>query len=309
MKNALIILFLLIGFTQSIDCKAYDEAQNNAANSNPELLNYLLGLSSDFSDNKISKDSDLGLRGKQLQNKGLTFGIQGGKYWASKQIKNYLDRKSAILDKNFDFRLLVVKYKGFIIIPAVIDQLDGKTVYSSTGRQIRTAESVYDIRSMPRFTTFIPTWKDYIKFEEVPPVIKFVSTLPNSQKPEEIELWKKSVAEGWLQGIEQAVRNANTQIAVLVSDYRGMIRFHILRDLNMIEDFEISEQFNEVVGGGSSMSINDVIINITVNPALQSNRHEWLPVPQLPPLTDVFPQGVYFTQDMIRRGMGADNEK
>lgn len=308
MKTVILIACIVLGLLQSWSCNAYDQGAVQSANSNPELLNYLLGLNSEFSDNNISKDADLGLRGKQLQNKGLTYGIQGGKYWASKQIKNYLYQKSDILEKNFDFRLLVVKYKGFIIIPAVIDQLDGKTVYSATGRQIRTAESVYDIRSMPRFTTYIPTWKDYVKFDEIPPNVKFVSTLPNPKKPEEIELWKKSVAEGWLQGIEQAIRNTNTQIAVLVSDFRGMIRFHILRDLNMIEDFEISEQFNEVVGGGSSMSINDVIINITVNPALQSNRHEWLPVPQLPPLTDVFPQGVYFTQDMIRRGIGNGND-
>lgn len=276
--------------------------------SNPELLNYLLNLSSEFSDNEHN-DSKLGLRGKLLQSKGLSYGIQGGRYWASKEIKKYIEKKGDILDKNYDFRLLIVQYKGFIIIPAVIDQLDGKTVYSATGRQIRTAESVYEIRSMPRFSTVIPTWKDYVKFEEVPPVVKYVSTLPNPTKPEEISLWKKSVREGWLQGIEQAIRSTTTQLAVMISDYRGMIRFHILRDLNMIEDFEVSEQFNEVVGGGSSMSINDVIVNITVNPALQSNRHEWIPVPQLPPLTDIFPKGVYFNQDLLRRELGDSSEK
>jgi defect-in-organelle-trafficking protein DotC len=239
-----------------------------------------------------------------LQSKGLSFGIQGGRFWASNEIKPYIEQKGNILDKNFDFRLLVIQYKGFIIIPPVIEQLDGKAVYSATGTQIRTAESVFDIRSMPRFSTVVPTWRDYLKFEDVPPVVKFLNTLPNPKKREEIAIWQRSVKEGWLQGIEQSLRLATTQVALMISDYQGMIRFHLLRNTNMIQDFEISEQFNEVIGGGSSMSINDVIINITVNPALQTNRHDWLPVPLLPSLTEIFPKGIYFNQDVLRREIG-----
>jgi defect in organelle trafficking protein DotC len=272
--------------------------------SHPELLSYLLSLNSDMSANAQTEESDLGLRGKLLQSKGLSFGIQGGRYWASKAIKEYINKKGNILDKNFDFRLLVIQYKGFIIIPPVIEQLDGKAVYSATGRQIRTAESVFDIRSMPRFSTVVPTWRDYLKFEDVPPVVKFLNTLPSPKKRDEIALWQRSVKEGWLQGIEQSLRLATTQVALMVSDYQGMIRFHLLRNRNMIQDFEISEQFNEVVGGGSSMSINDVIINITVNPALQTNRHDWLPVPLLPSLAEIFPKGIYFHQDVLKREIG-----
>lgn len=282
----------------------YSFATENAGY--PDLLIYLLNLNSDMSANDQSDESKLGLRGKQLQSKGLSFGIQGGRYWASQQLKSYIQQKNAILDKNFDFRLLVVQYKGFIIIPPVIEQLDGKAVYSATGTQIRTAESVFDIRSMPRFSSVVPTWRDFIQFLDQPPVVKYLNTLPNPKKKDEIEIWKRAVKEGWLQGIEQSLRLANTQIAIMASDYQGMIRFHLLRDRNMIQDFEISEQFNEVVGGGSKMSINDVIIKITVNPALQSNRHDWVPVPLLPSLEEIFPKGIYFNQDILRRELGAE---
>lgn len=300
MRSGIVLLLGVLFVLSPFNSVAADEVGY------PDLLNYLLGLNSDMSANEQSEESKLGLRGKQLQSKGLSFGIQGGRYWASQKLKSYIQQKNSILDKNFDFRLLVIQYKGFIIIPPVIEQLDGKAVYSSTGTQIRTAESVFDIRSMPRFSSVVPTWRDFIQFQDQPPVIKYLNTLPNPKKNDEIEIWQKSVKEGWLQGIEQSLRLANTQIAIMASDYQGMIRFHLLRDRNMIQDFEISEQFNEVVGGGSKMSINDVIIKITVNPALQSNRHDWIPVPLLPSLDEIFPKGIYFNQDILRREFGVE---
>ncbi|QIR16530.1 type IV secretory system conjugative DNA transfer family protein [Shewanella aestuarii] len=257
----------------------------------PEFLTYLLSLNSDMSIGE-QKRSEETLRTRLIKSKGLSFGLQAGKYWASQEIMAYLKSKDALLNKTYDARPLVVPYKGFLIMPPVIDELDGKTVYKANGSQIRTAEQLYQIRTNPRFITKIPTWKDYIKFVVKNPSIKYVNVLPSADNKEEIAVWQQAVLDGWLQGVEQAKRMATSQIAMLTADVQGLVRYHLLSDRNMIEQLEVSEQFNEVVGGGTTMSINDVIINIKTNPTLLTNRFEWKAIPQLPPIQSIFPNGV-----------------
>jgi defect-in-organelle-trafficking protein DotC len=289
----IITTFLILALPFTVSAKAVNNGE-----SYPEFLNYLLDLNADMSigEQKGEKES---LRNRFLRSKGMSYGLQGGKYWAAKKISEYLNSKDTLLSSTYDARAIIVEYKGFLILPPVIDELDGKTVYKSDGSQIRTAEQIYQIRSNPRFVSKVPIWQDYIKFDEQNPSIKYVNVLPSTKKPDEIKVWRAAVLEGWLQGIEQAKRGSTSKIAMITSDYQGLIRYHILRDRNMIQDLDVSEQFNEVVGGGSSMTINDVIINIRTNPMLQNNRFEWQAVPQLPEVKTIFPKGVVVSESEL----------
>ncbi|GGB66161.1 hypothetical protein GCM10011607_28550 [Shewanella inventionis] len=286
MKNLIVLVILLFSanFSAFVTAKPADSKY-------PEFLQYLLSLDSDMSIGEQERSAE-SLRIRLIKSKGLSFGLQGGKFWASQEIMKHLKSKDTILSKNYDARSLVVPYKGFLILPPVIDELDGKTVYKANGSQIRTAEQLYQIRTNPRFITKIPTWEDYIKFVVKNPTIKYVNVLPSSDNKEELAVWRQAVLDGWLQGVEQAKRMATSQIAMLTADMQGLIRYHLLSDRNMIEQLDVSEQFNEVVGGGTTMSINDVIINIKTNPTLLTNRFEWKAIPQLPPIESIFPDGV-----------------
>tara|TARA_R110002033_G_scaffold135713_4_gene175326 strand:+ start:17343 stop:18233 length:891 start_codon:yes stop_codon:yes gene_type:complete len=257
----------------------------------PEFLKYLLSLDSDMSIGEQDRPTE-SLRIRLIKSKGLSFGLQAGKFWASQEIMKHLISKDAILSKNYDASPLIVPYKGFLILPPVIDELDGKTVYKHNGSQIRTAEHLYQVRTSPRFISKIPTWKDYIKFVVRNPNIKYVNVLPSADNEQELAVWRQSVLDGWLQGVEQSKRMAISQIAMLTADIQGLVRFHLLSDRNMIEQLDVSEQFNEVVANGSDMSVNDVIINIKTNPELLTNRFEWKAIPQLPAIKGIFPDGV-----------------
>jgi len=285
MKNFLLLTLMLYSFCFSVSAKESAEDQY------PEFLQYLLSLDSEMSMGEQDKSKE-SLRIRLIKTKGLSFGLQAGKFWASQEIMKHLKSKDAILSKNYDARALIVPHKGFLILPPVIDELDGKTVYKHNGSQIRTAEHLYQVRTNPRFVSKIPNWKDYIKFVVKNPNIKYVNILPSADDEEEISIWKKAVLDGWLQGIEQSKRMAISQIAMLTADMQGLVRYHLLADRNMIEQLEVSEQFNEVVASGKDMSINDVIINIKTNPELLADRYKWKAIPQLPAIKSMFPDGV-----------------
>lgn len=258
----------------------------------PEFLRYLLSLNSGMDIKKETEQE--GFKEALLRKKGISFGIQGGKYWAMGELEKYVSSKGDSLVLNFDFRRIVIPYQGYLVLPPVIDQLDSKTVYRPNGRQIRSAEQVYDIRSNPRFVTSIPTWKDYVSFEREKPVIRYANILPDPKVEREIQIWQEAVREGWLQGMDLAVRAINLQFALLASDFQGMIRYHLMRDREMVSELQVDSTFYEVVGGGASMSVNDVIITISANPILNSNRFQWKAIPQLPEIKDLFPKGVMF---------------
>ncbi len=260
----------------------------------PEFLEYLLSLNSGMD---VSKAADVdGIKESLLRKKGISFGIQGGKYWAMGELEQYIGTKADNLALSFDFRKIVIPYQGYLVLPPVIDQLDSKTVYRPNGRQIRSAEQVYDIRSNPRFVTAIPTWKDYVSFTRQKPVIRYSNYLPDPDNPREIEIWRKAVREGWLQGMNLAVRAINLQFALLAADYQGMIRYHLMRDREMVSELQVDSTFYEVIGGGASMSVNDVVITISANPILNSNRFQWKAIPQLPEIKELFPKGVMFRE-------------
>ncbi|MBE8233441.1 MAG: type IV secretion system DotC family protein [Endozoicomonadaceae bacterium] len=274
-------------------------------NKYPELLSYLLTLDSESTLGGQKKDLK-GLREKLLQNKGMGYGVQAGRYWATGVLTEYFSKKSSLLEKGFEFRPLLIEYKNFLIIPPVVEQFDGKTVFSDSGTQIRFDEYYLEIKSNPKFTTVIPTWREYIQLFETKPIIKYASVLPKADNEREIALWRDAVINGWKEGVQLAKRNAMTQLALLTYDYQGMVRFHLARHQNLITDLKVDEQFNEVVGGGTQMSINDVMINISVNPELNSNRHKWRPIPLLPPLKKIFPRGTYFNSKVSRSNGGED---
>ncbi len=256
-------LFLFIG----LHCDAASEIDEEAA--------YIYQrISTATSAENESVSENLSISG--LKNSALSYGSQGGFYITMKRILKYLEEQDVELI--YDFKPLMIEHAGFVLLPAKVTISTGNTVITDT--VARQVAFIPKIQSQPRFVSALPTWRDYFKLELKPPVINRVSVLPNTD--EEVGIWKNHVAKGWKIGEAQAYKIYERRIARLTDDIKGYALYHVLKSKNMITEPQFSSDFYAITGGGSSMSIDEVIVRVTVNPSLIGNRDLWETIPELP---------------------------
>ena len=216
-----------------------------------------------------------------LKNAAISYGFQGGKYVTLKAILEHLDKRFA--DAPFvDFRPVMMMKEGFLLLPAKITIQKGREVITESAA--RRAAYIPNIVKQPKFVSVMPSWRDYFRIELTPPSINRHSVLP--QNPKEQAIWKRKVREGWEKGVENAYDQYERRLARLKDDYNGYLMYHILRDNNMVTEPQFSSNFYAVTGGGSTMSIDEVIVEVKVNPKLISNRDAWESIPRLPSFLD-----------------------
>ena len=126
----------------------------------------------------------------------------------------------------------------------------------------------------------MPTWKDYFQIKLTQPQINRNSVLP--QNDVEQQIWREKIKEGWEKGIEQAYINYEKRLARLKDDLNGYITYHVLRDHNIITPPSFSSNYYALTGGGTSINIDDVMVEVEVNPSFVTNRDAWESISRIP---------------------------
>jgi hypothetical protein len=226
-------------------------------------------------DKYLSSTETLTLSG--LKNTALSYGAQAGNYITTKALLEHLEKRFASAPF-VDFRPIMMVQDGFLLLPAKVVIQEGREVITETAA--RRASYIPRIVKQPKFVSVLPTWRDYFRIESKPPVISRQSILPKTAQ--EREIWKAAVAEGRQKGIDQVYEVFKRRIARMQDDYNGYVTYHLLRHANMISQPQFSSNFYAISGGGTSMNIDEVIVEVTVNPSLIGNRDAWEAIPLLP---------------------------
>lgn len=223
-----------------------------------------------------------------LKNTAISYGFQGGLYITMKMIIDRLEDKMERAPL-IDFRAIMVYQDGFLMLPAKVTVQNGMEVITESAA--RRSAYIPRIERQPRFVSVIPTWRDYFTVKLTPPEINRNSILPKTS--EEQSVWREKVSEGWKEGVEQAYKNYEKRLRRMEDDYKGYLTYHILREHNMITEPTFSSNYYAVTGGGSKMSIDEVMVEVDVNPSLVSNRDAWESISRLPSFLKLVKEPLY----------------
>lgn len=234
-----------------------------------------------------------------LEAEAFRVGNHAGAYWASKQINEMLNSMANYLDITFNFQDSVIYYKGLIIVPPVVEELNNYTqVSGSFGKEFRVARKRYQIKSEPRFTIELPTWRNYLLLSPQKPTPPSSALLPKTRAEQEV--WKAKVKEGWETGLQQSIYRVNSRFFGMTRDLVGMDLYHLLKVAKVVSEPIIDHNYEPVSGGGYDLSIDYSIVRIEVSPQLNANRYAWLSIPQLPDVNDLHPRGIFTASDLSK---------
>lgn len=215
-------------------------------------------------------------RYEALVETGRTRGNAAGLAWQSQQIAARLEKIATKLDVIYNFSALMME--GNVLPPVmskakdVYDQKDDSTIMLIGER--------YDIRQPPRFTYTAPSWRSYLLLSDY----GFDINSPSLLKPEgaaEEAVWKKSVAEGYAMGIDQANSILDANFARLKQDFEGMLLYRELLRRGMVTKPFVSVGHYGVTGDKKKgVSVGESILRIQVAPEFIMDQEKWKTRPE-----------------------------
>lgn len=212
------------------------------------------------------------IRTQALSETATTLGAQGALAWQSEHIDAALEQQASYLDQVFDFNQLLLKHN---VTPPVIAESDGNLNLANSNT-IRLADKTYKIVASARFVTAPPTWRNYLWLSYKKPDVPDDTLLPTDQ--DEAQVWNFYLKKGWKDGIDQANEIFAANLNRLKRDYLGMNLYRKLVAQGIITSPIVSKADLGVTGDANQIRVNDAIMRITVNSALQPDSDKWKPI-------------------------------
>jgi len=222
-------------------------------------------------------------RAEELYTAAVAFGAAGGLAARGFAIDQTLRRMEAQLDATYDFRALVVPVgRGQTLMrPPVVSEAQLAFALGEGGQSARETGRIYRITREAQLASVPPNWRTYLVQawpDPVPP--------PDSLRPrtdQEVEYWKKWVADGWAKGEAQGTDIFLSQLGKLESDLIGMARYRVLLRAGLVERPQVAFARRAVQGGHDLMRVGDTTVAIRRQPGLDPNRRRWHRPEALPP--------------------------
>lgn len=226
-----------------------------------------------------------------------SLGVESGQLYAENEIRKILEASSTYLDEIYDLSPYLMTYKSFLVMPAIVTEVDGRKTYLNESKTAFTyANKTYFIQSQPYFIDSPPSWRNYVRYSAKPPEILTQKLLPKTA--EEIENWERSFDEGWKVGIKTAVDSVKYQLARGLYDLQGVQTYIMARDAGIVSDPIYKGSNFPVSGTKNKLELDGGAISIEVQPRMIHDASEWRIIPQLPPLDNLLPRSMY---DLLNR--------
>jgi len=212
-----------------------------------------------------------------LREAAISYGARGGLAKRTEQIRESLERKSATMDRIYDFRrLLIPAPSGLLIEPPIISEGEDATLIEAGGQSAAVADKIFNINRNARIVSTARNWRAYLEREwgevVLPPDVLRPRT--DAEKRE----WVEYLTRGWAEGLRQADEVFQADLNELVADYTGMIRYRKLLAQNIVSAPYALQVDRGVTGGGDEMRVGDRAVQITGPSVLRTEAFEWQPV-------------------------------
>ncbi|MEM7680259.1 MAG: type IV secretory system conjugative DNA transfer family protein [Pseudomonadota bacterium] len=216
------------------------------------------------------------IRKDAIKEAAISYGARGGLAWRTYAISQDLGQRSRYLNRVFDFRqLLIPAPSGLLIEPPIISESVNSMLIEVGGQEAAVSDRIYNIINNARIVSAPRTWRTYL--ERSWPAVEPPPDILRPEGPQERALWVEYVNIGWQAGVEQANDIFKEDIALLLSDFRGMVRYRLLLSQGMISAPFALQVDRGVTGGGSQMRVGDRAVQITGVPQLITGASRWKP--------------------------------
>ncbi len=222
-------------------------------------------------------------RAEEIYSAAVEFSAAGVLAARGFAINQVLRRTETQLDATYDFRALVVPVGGGQILmrPPVVSEAQLAFALGEGSQSARETGRIYRITREAQLASEAPNWRTYLVQAWPGP-----APPPDGQRPQtsqEVEYWKKWVAEGWAKGEAQGTDIFQSQLGKLESDLIGMARFRVLLRAGLVERPQVVFARRAVQGGHDLMRVGDTMVNIRRQPGLNPNQRQWGRPERLPP--------------------------
>jgi defect-in-organelle-trafficking protein DotC len=184
-----------------------------------------------------------------LEDAGRNYGVQMGRYnrWQS-QI-DLFNKQAVTLDRGFPFGRLYLR--NGVLQPPVLDSAEDFRAIEDDGRLRRLVDKSYRTLVQARFRNYPLTWRDFLLPENMakPPMPR-ESLLPRTD--EEQKRWNAAMLEGWDQGRDMAIDEADLRVEALQRGFRGIVLYRLLALHGMIDPPKVIERDNGSVIGSET---------------------------------------------------------
>ncbi len=251
------------------------------ADPTPPALEHLQNINKtegqNISDDIVGKKMATDMRRESQREAALSYGARGGLAKRSYEVLEELRGYENTLDKVFNFRALLVKAPSGLLIepPIVRESLDATTI-TEGGNEAAVADQILQINKQAKIVTAPRDWRQYLemRYDTIiapPPKILW----PKNEK--EQASWNEWVKEGWQAGYEQGEQIFEANIAQMVADYSGMVRYRMLLAEGKISQPYALQEDRGVTGGRNEMRVGDRALRITGPSQFLTGADLWKP--------------------------------
>ena len=262
--------------TASLDAQAQNASRGDKLNPPPSLT-FLQEIEADddvFVDSDL--DTEFDIRADALREAAISLGARGGLARRTYEIRKMLKRRSAHLNKVFDFRqLLIPAPSGLLIEPPIISESVDNMLIDSGGREAAVADRIFNIGINAKIVSAPRSWNQYLErtFDQVDPPPQIL----RPKNAQERRKWREWVRQGWERGRQQADEIFEADLSRMKADFEGMVRYRKLLAQGMVSAPFALQNDRGVTGGGNLMRIGDRSVVLTGIPELKPGYEEWQP--------------------------------
>ncbi|MEZ0260130.1 MAG: type IV secretory system conjugative DNA transfer family protein [Alphaproteobacteria bacterium] len=230
-----------------------------------------------ISDDIIDKKESLDMRRDSQREAALSYGARGGLAKRSFQVLEELKMYEPTLDQVFNFRALLIRApSGLLIEPPMIRESLDTLVITEGGNEAAVADQILKINKQAKIVTAPRDWRTYLNLNyaaDIPPPPRIL--WPKSSK--EQSSWNTWIKQGWREGYEQGEQIFQMQLAQLVADYSGMVRYRMLLAEGKISQPYALQEDRGVTGGRNEMRVGDRALRITGPSQFLTGSDLWKP--------------------------------
>ena len=212
----------------------------------------------------------LNARLEAVRDSGKALGIQTGINRQMYFMKLALKKHERELDTVYDFGPLMIQGR---VVPTVITEV--RDMYHQEGDDVIKLSGVeYNIESQARFSSVVPTWKEYFEYGAGSTSQSNI-TLGLQIKGDEEHLFRESIRQGYEEGIEAANTMFKHSFEKLNRDYTGMLRFNTFVKQGMISMPIIAKSDIEITNTGTRLTMDETLLRLTVLSRFNSQMDSW----------------------------------
>ena len=230
-----------------------------------------------ISDDLVTKKMSVDMRRDSQREAALSYGARGGLAKRSFEVAEEMKGYDATLDKVFNFRALLVKApSGLLIEPPIVRESLDATVITEGGNEAAVADQILKINKQAKIVTAPRDWRQYLEMSYATVIVPPPKILwPRNAK--EQASWNGWIKQGWQAGYEQGEQIFEANLAQMVADYSGMVRYRMLLAEGKISQPYALQEDRGVTGGRNEMRVGDRALRITGPSQFLTGADLWKP--------------------------------